>query len=130
MQTLIELITTNDEIFIINQIIDNEHLILSLCLHPHGSHVIKKIIQFFPESKREVVNHVVDKNFVSLSLNMYGICVLKIFLFSNICFKIRKTLLKNLTDNIVHISTNSFGNYVLQFAMQVFNYNNIIVLAK
>jgi hypothetical protein len=119
MQKLIELITTNDEIFIINQLIDDEQLILSLCLHQHASHVIKNIIQFFPESKREGVNNVVVNNFISLSLNMYGICVLKNFLYSNICPKLRKALVKSLTEYIVDISTNNFGNYVLQFAIQV-----------
>jgi hypothetical protein len=119
MQSLIELITTNEEIFILNQLINDEQLVLTLCLHPHGSHVIQKLIQFLPETRREIVNKVILNNFLSLSLNMYGICSLKFFMNENNCINLRRAFIKILSDNIIQISSNNFGNYVLQFAMKV-----------
>jgi hypothetical protein len=119
MQCLIQLITTNEEIFILNQLINDEQLILTLSLHPHGSHVIQKIIQFLPEARRETVNNVILSNFLPLSLNMYGICTLKFFMNANVCLKLRRAFITILTGNIIQISTNNFGNYVLQFAVNV-----------
>ena len=91
-----------------------QNLIHQLCFDAFGAHVIEKIFGCFEEELIFPILSFVKRNFLLLSNNVNGICVVKKVL----TMFHKKTLheeLKELTkENIMDLIQNAYGKYVIQ----------------
>ena len=87
-------------------------------LNQNGSFVIQKLIVYIPENFRMEFNSIFVKLFCILSRDMYGVCTVKKF----ICYTknelLIKQILNSLLTNFVNISSNQYGNYLIQYLLE------------
>lgn len=97
--------------------------------NPNGSYVIHKIITSIPEKGRLSFNKVFIDTIVILSLDMYGVCIIKNYLTqstSNLHLAI-----SIITSNFLLIAENQYGNYLIQYLIELYwNRNELILPIK
>jgi len=70
-------VSLDSEYDIIRQCLQSKNHISSLAVHKQGHHIIKKIIDTFPESKRQYVFDHLLENFKDVAVDQHGACILK-----------------------------------------------------
>lgn len=121
IQTLIELSTTQDEYNLLISCFNNDlNKILQASLNPNGSYVVQKIISHTPEQFRINFNFLILKIIKILFYNMYGVCIVKKFLSCTQNEIILNQSFGLISLNLVTISQNQFGNYLIQYILKTF----------
>jgi len=130
IQCIIDNLKTNNEKKIINKSIKNN--LMKLSLNIYGTHVLEKIIDIIDYQYLKNIFNFVEDNFLLLSNNNNGICIVKKFIFIENKFKLENFYkLKNLL--IIHAHSliqNPFGNYALQFAFKIWDKKDSIEIMK
>jgi len=118
LQSLIENINSKEEEEILQQSIE-KHL-MKLSCSSNATHIIQKLILNAEDRERIYLNTFVLDNFVKLSLNGNGICVIKKFIMANHNSEIINQILTIIDNNCVELSLDQYGNYAIQYALEVF----------
>ena len=118
LQSLIENINSKEEEEILQQSIE-KHL-MKLSCSSNATHIIQKLILTAEDRERIYLNTFVLDNFVKLSLNGNGICVIKKFIMANHNTEIINQILTLIDNNCVELSLDQYGNYAIQYALEVF----------
>ena len=119
IQILIELIELDEEIEYINYVFNSLEQFLNVCLNSNGSYVMQKIISNIPENKRIYINKLFLNSIHILSCDMYGVVTLKKFVYYSNNEFIYKSIISNLMQNFIKISENPYGNYFVQFILEM-----------
>ena len=123
IQILIELIELDEEIEYINYIFNSLEQFLNVCLNSNGSYVIQRIISNIPENKRNCINKLFLNCIHILSCDMYGVVALKKFVYYSNNEFIYKCIISNLIHHFIKISENTYGNYFVQYILEIW-WNN------
>ena len=87
-------------------------------MNQNGTYVIQKLIVHIPEKFRMKFN-IIFVNFVCLlSKDVYGVSTVKKFIGYTQNESLRKQLLSLIFNNIVNLSSNQFGNYLIQYLLE------------
>ena len=85
----------------------------------YAIYVLKKIISIIPDIKRLRLNNLIIVNAKELSLNSNSVFILKTFISTCTIEENKKKILNVLKKNFMIISQNPFGNYVIQYILEV-----------
>lgn len=113
LQTILSVISSDEEEnIILNSIVDHE---LKMAFDNNATHVLQKIILTIKDFKRQNLNSLIIRNFKELALDPNGICLIKKFIISNTLIKDKIEVIQIMTENVIEISLNPYGNYAIQF---------------
>ena len=118
IQNLIDLSSSEEEYNLILSSFNDYNKILMASLSQNGSFVIQKLIVHIPEKIRKDFNLIIVKLFCILSRDMYGVCTAKKFIYYTKDELILKEILNSLIINFINISSNQYGNYLIQYLLE------------
>ena len=129
IQTIIENINSELEKVIIISKIKNH--VEELIYDPFGCHVVERLLDCFEEGYISFLYSYISDNFLKLSYNNNGICIIKKILTythkQNMINKIKQIVKENSNNLIRH----PYGNFVIQVIVESWSdYNDIIKLYK
>ena len=126
IQCIIEqLISDEEKNIIVNSLKKN---LMKLCFDVYGAHVIEKlIINFGYEKHLENILNFISDNFLFLSNNSNGLCIVKKTIILEYKLKGERfnSLKKILINKALELIQNPYGNYALQTAIDNWNLNDI-----
>ena len=126
IQCIIEqLISDEEKNIIVNSLKKN---LMKLCFDVYGAHVIEKlIINFGYEKHLENILNFISENFLFLSNNSNGLCIVKKTIILEYKLKGERFnyLKKILINKALELIQNPYGNYALQTAIDNWNLNDI-----
>ena len=123
LQALLEEISSfEEEQIILNNIKNHE---MEMALNKNATHVLQKIVLLFPDIHRVYLNEIILNNFITLSLDSNGICLIKIFMKTNTLISNKKRIIDKIANNFVILSESPFGNYGVQYLMEIWNENDL-----
>ena len=123
LQALLDEISSfEEEQIILNSIKNHE---MEMALNKNATHVLQKIVLLFPDIHRLYLNEIILNNFITLSLDSNGICLIKIFIKTNTLLSNKKRINEKIINNFVILSESPFGNYGVQFLMELWNENDL-----
>ena len=124
IQGIIELIGSKSEkTLIINSI---KFYIYKLAFDPFGCHVIEKIICYFEEDLISFIYDFIINNFLDLSYNQNGICIIKKFVSFIHKVKYHEKIKKIIEENSINLIKHVYGNYVFQVLINHWEEKEII----
>ena len=118
IQNLIELASDEEEYKLLLVSFNDMDSVLMASLNQNGSYVIQKLIVHIPERFRMEFNSIFVKFVCILSRDMYGVCAVKKFIGYTKNELIVKQILNSILTNFVNISTNQYGNYLIQYLLE------------
>ena len=118
IQTLIELSECREEYKLILSSFNDYNIILRSSLNPNGAYVIQKIIVHIPERCRMEFNILFLKILSILSMDVFGVCIVKKFIAYSKNESLVKQVLNLILNNFVNISQNKYGNYLIQYTLE------------
>ena len=92
-----------------------------MAFNKNATHVLQKIVLLFPDNHRIHLNEAILNNFFDLCLDSNGICLIKIFIKTNTLESNKKKMNNIIINNFVTLAENPFGNYGIQYLMEVWN---------
>ena len=98
---------------------------MEMAYNKNATHVLKKIVLLFPDRNRIYLNEVILNNFIELCLDSFGICLIKIFMKTNTLIENKKRINNIIVNNFVTLSESPFGNYGIQYLMEIWNKNDL-----
>ena len=117
LQSLLNYISNSEmEISIIKAIKYKEK---EMAFNEYATYVLQKIIAIIPDHKRVRLNNIIIENAKELSLNANSVFVLKKFIITNTIEENKKRLMNAIKKHFLIISQNPFGNYVIQYLLEV-----------
>ena len=123
LQALLDEISSfEEEQIILNSIKNHE---MEMALNKNATHVLQKIVLLFPDIHRLYLNEIILNNFITLSLDSNGICLIKIFIKTNTLLSNKKRINEKIINNFVILSESPFGNYGVQYLMEIWNENDL-----
>ena len=90
-----------------------------MAFNEYATYVLQKIIAIIPDNKRVRLNNIIIENAKELSLNANSVFVLKKFIMTNTIEENKKRLMNEIKKHFLIISQNPFGNYVIQYLLEV-----------
>ena len=118
IQKLIEYASDEEEFNLLLLSFNDVNSILLTSMNQNGTYVIQKIIIHIPEKFRMKFN-LIFVNLVSiLSNDVYGVYTVKKFIGYTQNDLIRKQFLNLIFNNIINISGNQYGNYLIQYLLE------------
>ena len=118
IQNLIEMASSEEEYKLILASFNDFNNILMASLNQNGSFVVQKLIVHIPEQLRTEFNSIFVKLICILSRDMYGVCTVKKFIGYTKNDLMVKQILNTLMTNFVNISSNQYGNYLIQYILE------------
>ena len=118
IQKLIEYASGEEEYDLILYSFNDYNSIILSSMNKNGSYVIQKIIVQIPEKFRMKFNLIFVNFVLPLSKDVYGVGTVKKFIAYTQNESIRKQFLNSIFYNIVNISNNEFGNYLIQYLLE------------
>ncbi|KAK4352412.1 hypothetical protein RND71_027930 [Anisodus tanguticus] len=116
VQKLIETMKTRLEISLVIRALQPG--IFNLMMDVNGNHVIQRCLQCLSKDHNKVIFDVASKHFVDIATHRYGCCVLnKCITYST--GKQREKLLVEICSNGLKLAQDPFGNYVVQFIIEL-----------
>lgn len=91
---------------------------MKLAYNSNGSYVIQKVFSHIPDNQRLVFNKIIYDNLLYLSLDVYGICIVKKYLLQSIDYLIISIGL--FIKHFIQIAENQYGNYLMQFILETY----------
>ena len=117
IQALLDEISSfEEEQKILNCIQDYE---MEMAFNKNATHVLQKIVLLFPDKHRLYLNEIILNNFIALSLDSNGICLIKIFMKTNTLISNKKRINDKVTNNFIILAENPYGNYGVQYLMEL-----------
>ena len=118
IQKLIECASGEEEYNLLLSSFNSPNSIFMSAKDQNGTYVIQKLIVHIPEKFRMNFN-IIFINFVCpLSKDVYGVSTVKKFIGYTQNESLRKQFLNIIFNNIVNISSNQFGNYLIQYLLE------------
>ena len=131
IQNLIEFSQSFEEMNLISTFFNIRNDLLKLALNPNGYFVLQKILMFIPEEIRCNLNNLIIDDLCILAFDMYGVCILKKFIFFIKSKFYLQRIFKSIYDNILKISFDQYGNYLIQYILEIFwSFNDIFFIKK
>ena len=124
LQALLDEISSFDEEQNILKTIKNNEL--EMAYDKNATHVLQKIVLLFPDNHRAYLNEIILKNFIDLSLDPNGICLIKIFIKTNTLIYNKKRINDVITNNFIILAESPFGNYGIQYLMEIWSNNELM----
>ena len=103
---------------------------IEMAYDKNAIYVLKKIISIVPDSKRIRLNNIIIENCKELSLNANAVFILKQFMATTTIEENKNRILNNLKNNLLIISQNPFGNYVIQFIFDIWPLKDCIIIVN
>ena len=126
IQCIIEkLISDEEKNIIVNSLKKN---LMKLCFDVYGAHVIEKIIINFDYEKHlDYILNFISDNFLFLSNNSNGLCIVKKTIILEYKYKGERfnKMKKNLKQKALELIQNPYGNYALQTAIDNWSLDDI-----
>lgn len=95
------------------------------CYNVYGTHILEKILSYFEEEFiKEIIDYVYN-NFISLSFNINGICLVKKLLLMTHKKELHKKIKKIIYDNAYNLIIHQYGNYVIQTIVENWDDNEL-----
>ena len=123
LQGIIEYLGSKNEKNIIINSIKND--LSKLCLDNYGCHIIEKILGCFEEEYISFIYDYVIDNFLKLSYNSNGICIIKKIISFTYKINLHDKIKKIIKDNAFELILHPYGNYVIQSAVENFENNDL-----
>ena len=98
---------------------------MEMAFNKNATHVLQKIVLLFPDMHRVLLNEIILDNFIALSLDSNGICLIKIFIKTNTLINDKKRINEKIVNNFVILSESPFGNYGVQYLMEIWDENDL-----
>ena len=98
---------------------------IEMAFDKNATYVLQKIILLFPDIHRIYLNEIIIKNFKDLCLDSNGICLIKNFIKTNTLINDKKRINEEIIKNFVILAESPFGNYGIQFIMEIWNKNEL-----
>ena len=114
LKTLIEFSSSEEEYNLLLNSFNNYNKLLFASIDPNGSKVISEIIEHIPEKFKKNFNLLFVSIFCFICTKKFGVCNAKKFVSCTKNDEIIKKIMDLVKDNFVSISTNEFGNYLIQ----------------
>ena len=118
IQHLIELSSSEEEYKLLLASFNDYNKVLLASLNQNGSFVIQKLIVNIPEKIRIQFNCIFVQFICVLSRDMYGLCAVKKFIGYTKNELIVKQVFNTIIKNFVSISSNQYGNYLIQYLLE------------
>ena len=118
IQHLIELSSSEEEYKLLLASFNDYNKVLLASLNQNGSFVIQKLIVNIPEKVRLKFNQIFVQFICILSRDMYGLCAVKKFIGYTKNEEIVKQIFNTIIKNFVSISSNQYGNYLIQYLLE------------
>lgn len=116
LQKMIEFITTPEQIQTIIMALD--HRVVELIQDLNGNHVIQKCLNRLSAEDAEFIFLAVGNNCVAVGTHRHGCCVLQRCIDHASGFQ-KANLIRKITDHAFHLVQDPFGNYVLQYIVDL-----------
>jgi len=118
IQTLIEFSSCEEEYNLLLNSFNDYNKLLFAAINPNGSYVITKIIEHIPEKFRMNFNLLFVRIICFICTKKFGVCNAKKFVACTKNEEILRKLIDLIKDNFVSISSNDYGNYLIQYIME------------
>ena len=118
IQKLIENASDEEEFKLLLFSFNDVNSILLTSMNQNGTYVIQKIIVHIPEKFRMKFNLIFVNLVCILSNDAYGVCAVKKFIGYTQNELLRKQFLNLIMNNIINISRNEYGNYLIQYLLE------------
>ena len=118
IQRLIEYASGEEEYNLLLLSFNEANSIIMSSMNQNGTYVIQKLIVHIPEKFRMKFNLIFINFVVLLSKDIYGVSTVKKFIGYTQNESLRKQFLNTIFNNIVNISSNQFGNYLIQYLLE------------
>jgi hypothetical protein len=118
IKTLIEFSSSEEEYNLLLNSFNNYNKLLFASIDPNGSKVISEIIEHIPEKFKKNFNLLFVSIFCFICTKKFGVCNAKKFVSCTKNDEIIKKIMDLVKDNFVSISTNEFGNYLIQYMLE------------
>jgi hypothetical protein len=118
IKTLIEFSSSEEEYNLLLNSFNNYNKLLFSSIDPNGSKVISEIIEHIPEKFKKNFNLLFVSIFCFICTKKFGVCNAKKFVSCTKNDEIIKKIMDLVKDNFVSISTNEFGNYLIQYMLE------------
>ena len=128
LQALLDEITSIEEEQKILNCIKNYEI--EMAFNKNATHVLQKIVLLFPEDRRKFLNEIILHHFIELCLDSNGICLIKIFMKTNTVIENKKRIYDIITKNFVTLAESPFGNYGIQYIMEIWNNDDLKDIQK
>ena len=119
IQNLIEIASNEEEFKIILSSFDDCNKIIMATLNKYGTYVIQKIIIHIPEEYRMNFNLIFVKFICVFSRDSLGIYAVKKFIAHTKNKIIVLQFLNFVLNNFVNIAQNKYGNYLIQYLLEI-----------
>ena len=121
LQTLIDFSSCEQEYKLILDSFSDRNKLFYASFDSFGSYVIQKIIEHIPEKFRKKFNLLFILIIPNLSLKQYGVCCIKKFIEFTKDEDIIDKVINVIRKVFVLISTNNYGNFLIQFMLKKLN---------
>lgn len=128
IQAIVDQVVSNSEKSIIIHAIEDS--LALFCYDTYGTHVIEKILTNFDFIFTSFIYAFIIDNFMSLALDINGICVVKKALVYCDKENIHTMLFKFAVDNALKLVEHPFGNYVIQVIAENWSESEVVQLAS
>ena len=118
IQKLIEYASDEEEFNLLLLSFNDVNSILLTSMNQNGTYVIQKIIIHIPEKFRMKFNLIFVNLVAILANDVYGVYTVKKFIGYTQNELIRKQFLNLIFSNIINISGNQYGNYLIQYLLE------------
>ena len=116
LQSLLDMVTSEEDQKLILSMIKGHEL--EMAYDNNATHVLQKMLSTIKDTLRCELNKVIICDMKNLSLDSNGICLIKKFMSTTTIEENKKEIIHILTDNVIAISQNPYGNYVIQFLFE------------
>ena len=128
LQELLNHITTSKmKCTILNAIKKRE---IEMIYDKNATYVLQKILLIIEDSKRVELNNIIIKNIFEFSLEPKSIFVLKKFISTTNITANKKRIIEAFSEFCIQISQNPFGNYAIQFLLEMWSVKDCGILIK
>ena len=117
IQNLIQYASSEYEFQLLLSSFKEYEAILIPAINPHGTFVIQKLIKHIPENLRLEFNSIFVKFVSLLARDTYGAFALEKFILYTKNEQIQKQIFESIINDFINISTNKYGNYLIQNLM-------------
>lgn len=110
--------------------INSSPIIIEMSVNPNGTYVIQKMLHNLNYSLKFNIYKIIINNFLVLVLDMNGVCVIKSLMKITVSLFERELIISHLVKNFFPIAMNTYGNYAIQHALNLWWYLNIKALKE
>lgn len=122
LQCLIENFNTDYEIESFCSALKDNETLMKMIMDNSSIHVLEKILMFVPENKIIFIFQFVIDNFMLLSTNQNGLCIVKKIIMTGKSYYIQMKIQNLIIINFNYLVLHTFGNHTIQAVLEVRKY--------